>query len=195
MPVAITSFELKVLNWVFDGFDFGIVYVEIGSRHGDSLRHFAGWMPPKSTLVAVDLPGARWGKAGSEKSLAVTKDELAALGFDVSVILGDSHDPDVLQKVRTCILPNPIDVLFIDGDHTREGVEQDIRDYAPLVREGGIVMFHDCGMFGIPGEIEDEDRVQAEETMSGVAAAFRGYAKGRRSIVAQGRFGVGVVWK
>ena len=36
-----------------------------------------------------------------------------------------------------------IDFLFIDGDHTYDGVKQDFEMYAPLVRPGGIVGFHD----------------------------------------------------
>jgi len=33
--------------------------------------------------------------------------------------------------------------IFVDGDHTYEGVRQDIIDYFPLVAPGGIMMFHD----------------------------------------------------
>jgi predicted O-methyltransferase YrrM len=36
-----------------------------------------------------------------------------------------------------------VDFLFIDGDHRYEGVLADWRDYAPLVRPGGLVAFHD----------------------------------------------------
>jgi len=36
-----------------------------------------------------------------------------------------------------------LDVLFIDGDHSLEGVRQDFLAFAPLVREGGIIAFHD----------------------------------------------------
>jgi predicted O-methyltransferase YrrM len=38
---------------------------------------------------------------------------------------------------------DPIDFLFIDGDHTYEGVKADFRDYASLVRPGGVIAFHD----------------------------------------------------
>jgi predicted O-methyltransferase YrrM len=38
---------------------------------------------------------------------------------------------------------NPLDVLFIDGDHSYEGVRADFEQYAPLVRPGGIVALHD----------------------------------------------------
>ena len=36
-----------------------------------------------------------------------------------------------------------MDFLFIDGDHTEQGVAADYRDYHALVRPGGIIAFHD----------------------------------------------------
>ena len=41
-----------------------------------------------------------------------------------------------------------IDALFIDADHAYESVERDFNIYAPLVRSGGIVGFHD--IFHVP---------------------------------------------
>ena len=36
-----------------------------------------------------------------------------------------------------------VDVLFVDGDHTFEGCAQDVNDYGPLVRAGGVLVLHD----------------------------------------------------
>ena len=38
---------------------------------------------------------------------------------------------------------NQLDFLFIDGDHSYEGVRSDFEMYAPLVRSGGLIAFHD----------------------------------------------------
>jgi hypothetical protein len=35
------------------------------------------------------------------------------------------------------------DFILIDGDHSYEGVSQDIVDFYPLLSPGGIIMFHD----------------------------------------------------
>jgi hypothetical protein len=43
------------------------------------------------------------------------------------------------------------DFLFIDGDHTYEGVEGDFEMYSPLVRRGGTIAFHDI----VPGPPEN----------------------------------------
>jgi len=37
----------------------------------------------------------------------------------------------------------PLDFLFIDGEHTYEGVKQDVEAYSPFVTAGGLVVFHD----------------------------------------------------
>ena len=37
----------------------------------------------------------------------------------------------------------PIGLLFIDGDHSYNGLRSDIRRYCPWVEQGGYVLFHD----------------------------------------------------
>lgn len=37
----------------------------------------------------------------------------------------------------------PIDLLFIDADHSYEGVKRDWADWVPKVRDGGVVALHD----------------------------------------------------
>jgi predicted O-methyltransferase YrrM len=38
---------------------------------------------------------------------------------------------------------DPIDFLFLDGDHTEKGVFKDWEFYSPLVKKGGLVALHD----------------------------------------------------
>ena len=56
---------------------------------------------------------------------------------------GDSHSEVFRKKVFSCFSGEKVDFLFIDGDHTEAGVEQDYKDYHELVRPGGIIAFHD----------------------------------------------------
>jgi predicted O-methyltransferase YrrM/glycosyltransferase involved in cell wall biosynthesis len=42
-------------------------------------------------------------------------------------------------------VPNEIDLLFIDGDHSHEAVLRDFRLWGPRVRPGGWIAFHDVG--------------------------------------------------
>ena len=38
-----------------------------------------------------------------------------------------------------------IDLIFIDGDHSYEACRDDIAAWAPFVRPGGVIAFHDFG--------------------------------------------------
>jgi len=61
----------------------------------------------------------------------------------VMALTGNSHDPDFKRRVFEKFGDNKIDYLFIDGDHSEQGVRSDFFDYKDLVRPGGIVAFHD----------------------------------------------------
>jgi cephalosporin hydroxylase len=64
-------------------------------------------------------------------------------GLKRTCLVGSSYDPQTVQRVAGVLDGRPIDVLFIDGDHTYEGVKADYEAYAPLVRSGGLIAFHD----------------------------------------------------
>ncbi len=42
-------------------------------------------------------------------------------------------------------IPNDFDGIFIDGCHCRNHVILDTMNYAPKVKPGGFLLFHDCG--------------------------------------------------
>ncbi|MFA5300842.1 MAG: class I SAM-dependent methyltransferase [Lutibacter sp.] len=73
---------------------------------------------------------------------------LVALKFKISenlngkdkIILGNSHKSKTWDKVYKYA---QYDVLFIDADHTYEGIKSDYLDYAKLVKKNGIIAFHD----------------------------------------------------
>jgi predicted O-methyltransferase YrrM len=50
---------------------------------------------------------------------------------------------NTLKKVEKLLDGRRVDYLFIDGDHTYEGVKMDYEMYSRLVRPGGIIAFHD----------------------------------------------------
>jgi len=50
---------------------------------------------------------------------------------------------EVVKQIA--IKTNHVDMLFIDGDHSYEGVKADWDAYKGFLKEGSIVMFHDSG--------------------------------------------------
>ncbi len=80
----------------------------------------------------------------------------------------------------------PVDVVFIDGDHSREGCERDWLDWSPLVRAGGRVVFHDAragraGGRGLPGPTAVVD----ERLRAGQSPDWAIVAEADRTVVAQ----------
>ena len=118
--------------------------LEIGSRYGENLRFLAASMKG-NRLVAVDFPDQeQHNDSDAIQSLThicgCLNDGLTGQGnggYNVTLIIGDSHHPDTLSHVAELA---PFDVVFIDGDHSYEGVKQDWRYYGPMGRE---VIFHD----------------------------------------------------
>ena len=62
---------------------------------------------------------------------------------DVISLAGDSHSDDFFKVVESKLNGEKVDFLFIDGDHTEEGVRLDYEMYSPLVKKGGLIAFHD----------------------------------------------------
>ncbi|CAA6693607.1 MULTISPECIES: CmcI family methyltransferase [unclassified Lentimonas] len=56
---------------------------------------------------------------------------------------GQSAGATTLAEVKRLLGGKPIDLLFIDGDHSYEGAMADYNAYSPLVRKGGWIAFHD----------------------------------------------------
>jgi predicted O-methyltransferase YrrM len=61
----------------------------------------------------------------------------------VKLHTGDSHSEETRLAVQRHFRMRPLDMLFIDGDHAYDGVRRDYELYAPLVRPGGLIAFHD----------------------------------------------------
>ena len=55
-----------------------------------------------------------------------------------------------MQKIKAILRDNKVDFLFIDDDHSYEGIKKDFEMYSPLVRKGGIIAFHDIVPSGYP---------------------------------------------
>jgi len=75
--------------------------------------------------------------------IGIDKDYSSLEFTDFYALSGDSHLPSMREAVKDTLKGKPLDFLFIDGDHTYNGVKTDFELYAPLVRSGGIIAFHD----------------------------------------------------
>jgi predicted O-methyltransferase YrrM len=116
--------------------------LEIGTSNGGSLFLFARVAAPDALIVSVDLPHGEFG-GGYPRWRGRLYRSFAADAQRIRLLRADSHDPRTLEAVRVALEGRDVDVLFIDGDHTYEGVKRDFEMYGSLVRDGGVVAFHD----------------------------------------------------
>jgi hypothetical protein len=102
------------------------------------------------------------------KSLPTAEENLRAFGLldRITMIQGDS-------AVQLHRVPQPFDVLFLDGDHSYEGVRRDLAAMRGKLARGGVIMIHDyyhrangTGEYGVQRAVDE-----AAESM---AIAFRG---------------------
>lgn len=106
--------------------------MEIGVHRGGMLETLRQVFP-QAELVGVDI-------------------DFNYLQFDdFTKIEGRSQDPFVRDRAIAQFYDPQIDFLFIDGDHFEHSVIADFEMYAPYVRPGGIVAFHD--IMRRPGQI------------------------------------------
>lgn len=116
--------------------------VEIGTASGGTLFLLSRVAAHDAMLVSIDLPGGPFG-GGYGRWRAPLYRSFARPGQKVHLIRADSHDAETLRHLQTVIGSRGLDFLFIDGDHTYEGVRRDFELYGPLMSVGGWIGFHD----------------------------------------------------
>jgi predicted O-methyltransferase YrrM len=116
--------------------------MEIGTATGGTLLFLTKLASPDATIVSVDMPGARFGGGYDNKRRWLYR-HFARGGQRLHLLQCDSHSSDTLDRVKTVLGGQQLDYLFIDGDHTYEGVKKDLELYAPMVRPGGVIALHD----------------------------------------------------
>jgi glycosyltransferase involved in cell wall biosynthesis len=117
--------------------------VEIGSFIGKSASILAQSKPANCQLVCIDpwddtkYSGRGRKLLAGRKAIDVFHENMASMGLSPETI--KSKSVDAVSNFQD----NSIDLLYIDGCHTRRGVSQDIELYYPKVKDGGIILFHD----------------------------------------------------
>ncbi len=111
--------------------------LEIGSGNGGTFwlwcELFKG---PDVNLFSIDLPNGPWGGSDARNKLPT----YAKGGARVITFAGDSKGEAKTQFYKLYL---PADLLFIDGDHSYDGVKADFENYIDVVPPGGLIAFHD----------------------------------------------------
>jgi predicted O-methyltransferase YrrM len=116
--------------------------VEIGTMKGGTLWLWCQLAMPDAVVISVDLPDGEFGGGYKAKDIKRFR-AYAQAEQSLQFIRKDSHQRETRNEVAKKLNGRAVDLLFIDGDHRHRGVQKDFEMYAPFVRNGGIVLFHD----------------------------------------------------
>ncbi|GIW67117.1 MAG: hypothetical protein KatS3mg095_1015 [Candidatus Parcubacteria bacterium] len=116
--------------------------MEIGTANGGTLFCFCKLARDDATIISIDLPEGQFGGGYPEWKIPIYQ-AFKKENQKLYLLREDSHKQETLEKVKEILNGNQLDFLFIDGDHSYEGVKKDFEMYSPLVRKGGIIAFHD----------------------------------------------------
>jgi predicted O-methyltransferase YrrM len=111
--------------------------LEIGALWGGMVFAHAAIASPSAHLIAIDKFPRESADAMTARVRAVVRPSQR-----VTCLWQDSHDPATIVAVREA-LDGPLDLLFLDGDHSADGIARDFALYEPLVRPGGLIAIHD----------------------------------------------------
>lgn len=112
-----------------------IIYMEIGTYAGASSSLIASH-PYKTKCFALDL-GHPIKKEIVEKNVEKFRNPESSFFY----IQGNSMEKQIIEKTYSFV--PYVNILFIDGDHSRNGVFSDFENYSGLVKKNGYICFDD----------------------------------------------------
>lgn len=154
--------------------------LEIGLDQAGTLFLWTRAAASDAHLISLDTCPV--GRLGGWSPFVFGRGRLGHSSQRVDLLLpANSHADETVRRVKNLLRGDLLDFLFVDGDHSYEGVWDDFGTYAPLVRPGGLVAFHD---------ISPRTTVDTE----GVARFWREFAADHvtTQIVAPGSDGFGI---
>lgn len=155
-PDQLLAIYKLAVHWPVEG-----AIVEIGAWKGLTTSYLAtacrvrrrGRVYAVDTFAGTKEGGEVYGAAAAlgGSTLPVFRKRIRRTGLDrfVMPLVGWSH------AAARQYTGEPIRLLFIDADHSYEGVMRDYDCWQPLVARGGLVVFHDYAMPGVRQFVHD----------------------------------------
>lgn len=150
------TFELPLIETVYLGamlryFHPASVF-EIGTFKGRTTRLIADMTGESTRVYTLDLPPDELAKGGyfSQDQHHLVGQSIHALAFQrkITQVYGNSRTFDFSPFY------GQIDFVFIDGDHSYEGVKSDTENALKMVRRGGVIVWDDCNERHTPGVVQ-----------------------------------------
>ena len=121
-------------------------YLEIGVHNGTSMS-YASFERSDMQCIGIDLfentiSRYRHDRLQYDRTLANIS-KINNTKENICLLKGNSFYPEIVNKVAEKIQDRKIDLLFIDGDHSYNGIKSDFINYTPFLRKGGIIVIDD----------------------------------------------------
>lgn len=160
VPILQNEWEFEQLLKEYRALDPKSI-ISIGEFFGGTLYHWLKEGYP-SAVICVDLPigsdDGRYNQMLTSRDL--WKDWTEEKGVTLYDIKGNSTDPKIIERVSHIAFDwAGVDFLFIDGDHSYEGVKADYENYHHHVRSGGLIVFHDIVGYWTVKKLWDEVKI------------------------------------
>lgn len=133
---------------------------EIGTFEGNTALNLAANTAPEALIFTIDMPPDWSGHL-----------EIKVPDIKVNVTEGSKtgrqfHNTEYAEKIRQVFsdsasldwnqLPLPLDFVFIDGCHDYAYVQKDTSNALQSLRPGGLIVWHDYGMYEDVSRVVDE---------------------------------------
>ena len=135
--------------------DGDLIGCEIGVCHGFSTEYFLKNIPTIKTIYAVDhypsfvdWDGTRLTPERQEETKRRCKERLSKYS-------GVQHIYDTSSNFVKTLADESLDFVFVDGDHSYEATLEDIRNYWPKVKKGGLFAGHDINLTTVDRAVKE----------------------------------------
>jgi len=136
------------------------VIVETGVAHGGSLIYYASLFEAmgKGRVIGVDIEIRPHNRSEIEAH---------EMYKHIELIEGSSTDPGVVDQVNSLIKPGETVMVFLDANHLRDHVLDELRCYSPMVSPGSYIV----AMDGIMKQVAGAPRTDPDWTWNNPIAA------------------------
>lgn len=114
--------------------------LEIGAWAGGSFIGISQVSESNAEFIILDINHGPYCDTNSKiKALNIIKKDNQIIHY----IHESSQYNETVEKVKKILNKNEFDYIFIDGDHSYDGIKNDFENYFPLLKSNGIFTLHD----------------------------------------------------
>ncbi|MGC8734886.1 MAG: class I SAM-dependent methyltransferase [bacterium] len=130
--------------------------LEIGTFKGETLFCFTKLADSDAVIISIDLLFGKSLGTDMSKTISNPKSDIYIIKVfehfvsdnqKLNLLRQSSYREDTVQKVKEILGNDKLDFIFIDADHSYDGVKKDFELYSQFISEGGIIAFHDISEY------------------------------------------------